>query len=108
VHQFCHIGAYAMTGFTAAVAQDVPPFVTAAGNRAAPAGINTVGLQRRGFTSAQIMAIKRAYKLIYRSGLSLEEAKAALLADEEKSPDAAIYLRQLREFIEASPRGIIR
>jgi UDP-N-acetylglucosamine acyltransferase len=54
------------------------------------------------------MAIKRAYKLIYRSGLSLEEAKAALLADEEKSPDAAIYLRQLREFIEASPRGIIR
>jgi UDP-N-acetylglucosamine acyltransferase len=108
VHQFCHIGAYAMTAFTAAVAQDVPPFITAAGNRAAPAGINSVGLQRRGFTSEQIMAIKRGYKLIYRSGLPLEEAKAALLAEELKSPDAAIYLRQLREFIEASPRGIIR
>jgi UDP-N-acetylglucosamine acyltransferase len=108
VHQFCHIGAYAMTAFTAAVAQDVPPFVTAAGNRAAPVGINSVGLQRRGFSSDQIMAIKRAYKLIYRAGLSLEEAKAALRAEEEKTPDAAMYLRQLREFIEASPRGIIR
>jgi UDP-N-acetylglucosamine acyltransferase len=108
VHQFCHIGAYAMTAFTAAVAQDVPPFVTAAGNRAAPAGINSVGLQRRGFTSEQIMGIKRGYKLLYRSGLPLEDAKAALLAEEQKSPDAAVYLRQLREFIEASPRGIIR
>lgn len=108
VHQFCHIGAYAMTAFTAAVAQDVPPFVTAAGNRAEPAGINSVGLQRRGFSSEQIMAIKRGYKLIYRSGLPLEEAKAALLAEESKSPYAAAYLRQLREFIEASPRGIIR
>jgi UDP-N-acetylglucosamine acyltransferase len=108
VHQFCHIGAYAMTAFTAAVAQDVPPFVTAAGNRAAPVGINSVGLQRRGFSSEQIMAIKRGYKLIYRSGLPLEEAKAALRLEEEKTPDAAVYLRQLREFIEASPRGIIR
>jgi len=108
VHQFCHIGAYAMTAFTAAVAQDVPPFIMAAGNRAAPAGINSVGLQRRGFTSEQIMAIKRGYRILYRAGLPLDEAKAALLAEEEKSPDAAIYLRQLREFVEASPRGIIR
>ncbi|MFI4938837.1 MAG: acyl-ACP--UDP-N-acetylglucosamine O-acyltransferase [Burkholderiales bacterium] len=108
VHQYCHIGAYAMTAFTAAVAQDVPPFITAAGNRAAPAGINSVGLQRRGFTSEQIMAIKRGYRLIYRSGLPLEEARAALLAEEKKTPDAALFLRQLREFIEASPRGIIR
>ena len=49
VHQFCHIGAHAMTAFTAAVSQDVPPFVTAAGNRAVPAGINSEGLKRRGF-----------------------------------------------------------
>lgn len=108
VHQFCHIGAHAMTAFTAAVSQDIPPFVTAAGNRAVPAGINSEGLRRRGFSSSQIAAIKRAYRTIYRSGLPLEEAKAALLVEEEKSPDAATYLRQLREFIEASPRGIIR
>ncbi|MGB7480305.1 MAG: acyl-ACP--UDP-N-acetylglucosamine O-acyltransferase [Burkholderiaceae bacterium] len=108
IHQFCHVGAYAMTAFTAAVSQDVPPFVTAAGNRAAPAGINSVGLQRRGFSSEQIMAIKRGYKLLYRAGLSLDDAKQALLAEEQKTPAAAAQLRQLREFVEASPRGIIR
>ena len=108
IHQFCHIGAYAMTAFTAAVSQDVPPFVTAAGNRAAPAGINSVGLQRRGFSSEQIAAIKLGYRLLYRSNLPLEEAKQALLAEEQKSPAAGQYLRQLREFVESSPRGIIR
>lgn len=97
-----------MTAFTAAVSQDIPPFVTAAGNRAVPAGINSEGLKRRGFSSEQIMAIKRGYKIIYRSNLPLEEAKAALLAEENKSSDAAPYLRQLRTFIETSPRGIIR
>ncbi|GGC03002.1 acyl-[acyl-carrier-protein]--UDP-N-acetylglucosamine O-acyltransferase [Oxalicibacterium flavum] len=108
VHQFCHIGAHAMTAFTAAVSQDVPPFVTAAGNRAAPAGINSEGLKRRGFSSEQIAAIKRGYRIVYRSGLPLDEAKAALQQEEQKSPDAAAYLKQLREFIDASPRGIIR
>lgn len=108
VHQFCHIGAHAMTAFTAAVSQDIPPFVTAAGNRAVPAGINSEGLRRRGFSSEQIAAIKRGYRLVYRSGLPLEEAKAALQAEEGKSPVAAVYLRQLREFIASSPRGIIR
>lgn len=108
VHQFCRIGEHAMTAFTAAVSQDIPPFVTAAGNRAVPAGINSEGLKRRGFSSEQIMAIKRGYKALYRSGLPLEEAKAALLVEENNSPDAAAYLRQLREFIAASPRGIIR
>jgi len=108
VHQFCHIGAHAMTAFTAAVSQDVPPFVTAAGNRAVPAGINGEGLKRRGFSSEQIAAIKRGYRLLYRAGLPLEEAKAALQAEEAKSPDAAVYLRQLREFVAHSARGIIR
>ncbi|MQR00013.1 acyl-ACP--UDP-N-acetylglucosamine O-acyltransferase [Glaciimonas soli] len=108
IHQFCHIGAHAMTGFTAAVSQDVPPFVTAVGNRAVPAGINSEGLKRRGFTSEQIMAIKRGYKMIYRAGHSLDEAKAALEAEEIKSPDAAEYLRMLRDFISKSSRGIIR
>jgi len=108
VHQFCHIGAHAMTAFTAAVSQDVPPFVTAAGNRAVPAGINSEGLKRRGFTPEQIAAIKRAYKLIYRAGLSLDDAKAALLLEEGKSPDAAQHIRLLREFLENNTRGIIR
>jgi len=108
IHQFCHIGAHAMTAFTAAVSQDVPPFVTAAGNRAKPVGINSEGLKRRGFSGDQIQAIKRGYRLVYRADLPLEEAKAALEAEEQRSPDAAVYLRQLRDFIESSPRGIIR
>ncbi|MEO8837513.1 MAG: acyl-[acyl-carrier-protein]--UDP-N-acetylglucosamine O-acyltransferase, partial [Herbaspirillum sp.] len=74
----------------------------------APAGINSIGLQRRGFSSEQIMAIKRGYKLLYRSNLPLAEAKLALLAEEQKLPEAAAYLRQMREFVENSPRGIIR
>jgi len=108
VHQFCRIGAHAMTAFTAAVSQDVPPFVTAAGNRAAPAGINSEGLKRRGFSGDQIAAIKRGYRIVYRSGQPLEEAKLSLQQEEQNSPTAAPYLKQLREFIEASPRGIIR
>ncbi|NMM28085.1 MAG: acyl-ACP--UDP-N-acetylglucosamine O-acyltransferase [Glaciimonas sp.] len=108
VHQYCHIGAHAMTAFTAAVSQDVPPFVTAAGNRAVPAGINSEGLKRRGFSSEQIMAIKRGYKLIYRAGLQLDAAQSALLEEESKSPQAAQYLRLMREFIALSSRGIIR
>lgn len=108
VHQFCRIGDHAMTAFTAAVSQDVPPFVTAAGNRAVPAGLNSEGLKRRGFTSEQILAIKRAYKIVYRSKLSLEAASAALAAEEAKTPDAAQYIRMFREFVTTSPRGIIR
>ena len=108
VHQFCRIGAHAMTAFTAAVSQDVPPFVTAAGNRAVPAGINSEGLKRRGFSSEQIMEIKRAYKVIYRAKLPLEEAVAELAAMEAASADGAGHLRLLREFIASSPRGIIR
>ncbi len=108
IHQFCHVGAHAMTAFTAAVSQDVPPFVTAAGNRAVPAGINSEGLKRRGFTPEQIAAIKRAYKLVYRAGLSLDDAKAALAQEENNSPAAAGYIRLLREFLENSSRGIIR
>ena len=108
IHQFCHIGVHAMTAFTAAVSQDVPPFVTAAGNRAAPVGINAEGLKRRGFTSEQILAIRRAYKLIYKSGLSLEEAKLALAREEANTPETAPSLALMREFIGSSHRGIIR
>jgi UDP-N-acetylglucosamine acyltransferase len=108
VHQFCHIGAHAMTAFTSAVSQDVPPFVTVAGNRASPVGINTEGLKRRGFTGEQITAIRRAYKTIYKSGLSLEDAKAALANEEAKTPESAAHLRLLREFLTNNTRGIAR
>lgn len=108
IHQFCHIGEHAMTAFTAAVSQDVPPFVTAAGNRAIPVGINSEGLRRRGFTNDQIMDIKRAYRTIYRSKEPLEVACANLKLKEAESPESAPYIASFRAFIEASERGIIR
>ncbi|MFC3108847.1 acyl-ACP--UDP-N-acetylglucosamine O-acyltransferase [Undibacterium arcticum] len=108
IHQFCHIGAHAMTAFTAAVSQDVPPFVTAAGNRAAPVGINAEGLKRRGFSSTQIAAIRRAYKLLYKSGLSLEEAKSALEKEQASAVESSAHIGLLRSFLDGATRGIIR
>jgi len=104
VHQFCKIGPHAMTAFTAAVTQDVPPFVTAAGNRAAPAGINSEGLRRRGFTSEQITEIKRAYKTLYREGLSYEEAVAKITERAEACPELHAFV----SFFPTATRGLIR
>ncbi|MBB5019556.1 UDP-N-acetylglucosamine acyltransferase [Chitinivorax tropicus] len=104
VHQFCKIGAHAMTAFTAAVTQDVPPYITAAGNRAGPHGINSEGLKRRGFSAESIMAIKRAYKVLYRQGLSLDEAKMQLAEMARGEPAVQLFL----DFIMGSERGIIR
>lgn len=102
VHQYCRIGAHAMTAAASIVLSDVPPFVMAAGNSAAPRGLNVEGLQRRGFSAERIQRLKHAYKTLYRAGISLEEAKAALR--EEDDPDVRVLL----EFIEQSKRGIIR
>ncbi len=104
VHQFVRIGAHAMTGFQTRLSQDLPPYVTAADNPAAVHGINSEGLKRRGFSGASIMAIKRAYKTLYKSGLSLEEATAALRSQAEECAE----LQPLVDFLAASTRGIIR
>jgi UDP-N-acetylglucosamine acyltransferase len=71
VHQFCRVGAHAVTGVGSVVLADVPPFVTAMGNTAQPYGINSEGLKRRGFAAQTISGIRRAYKTLYRSGLKL-------------------------------------
>jgi UDP-N-acetylglucosamine acyltransferase len=75
IHQFCVIGAHVMVGGCSGVAQDVPPFVIAQGNHASPIGVNTTGLERRGFSKEAIQAIRKAYKLLYRSGKTLDEVK---------------------------------
>src|SRR5438046_6073703 len=75
VHQFCRIGAHALVAAGSIVLQDVPPYVTAAGYPAKPHGTNNEGLRRSGFSSDQILAIKRAYKLLYRSQPTLEAAR---------------------------------
>jgi UDP-N-acetylglucosamine acyltransferase len=108
VHQFCKIGSHAFVGMNTSLTQDVPPFVLLSGNPAAPHGINIEGLKRRGFTRAQIGDIRNAYKLIYKSGLTLEEAKTALVKAESEAPESAIHLRAMREFLDGSTRGIVR
>jgi UDP-N-acetylglucosamine acyltransferase len=104
VHQFVHIGAHAFTGMGTYLPQDLPPFVTAAGNMARPYGISSEGLKRRGFTPDDIAALKRAYRTLYRSGLSLAEARAKL----EAQVAECRHVRTLVEFLDRSKRGIIR
>jgi UDP-N-acetylglucosamine acyltransferase len=104
VHQFCRIGAHAMVAAGAIVLQDVPPYVTAAGYPAKPAGTNNEGLRRRGFSAADIALVRRAYRTLYREGLSLEDAKAALMRTAADAP----VLVPLIAFLDATGRGIVR
>ena len=104
VHQFVHIGAHAFTGMGTYLAQDLPPYVKAAGNMAQPYGINSEGLKRRGFAPDTILALKRAYRTLYRSGLALEEARRQL----ETQAGAFPPVREFVDFIDRSKRGIIR
>ena len=108
VHQFCKIGAHAFVGMYTSLTQDVPPFVLVSGNPAGARGVNIEGLKRRGFTREQIDGIRSAYKLIYRSNLTLEEAKAALLAEEAAAAGAANDIRAMRDFLDTATRGIVR
>ena len=108
VHQFCKIGAHAFIGMYTSLTQDVPPYVLVSGNPAGARGVNLEGLKRRGFTREQLDGIRSAYKLLYRNGLTLEESKAALQAEEERLPAAANDIRLLRDFLGSASRGIVR
>lgn len=104
VHQFCQIGAHVMTAVGTVLLHDIPPYVKVSGSPAAPHGINSEGLKRRGFTSAAVMGIKRAYKTLYRSGLTLEEAKIEINQSIAEAPELQI----LADFLNRSQRGIVR
>jgi UDP-N-acetylglucosamine acyltransferase len=93
-----------ITAVGSVVFKDIPPYVTAAGYDAKPHGINAEGLKRRGFSAESILQIKRAYKTLYRKGLTLDEAKAELLAMQSQTPELAV----LTDFLNASTRGIVR
>lgn len=104
VHQFCKVGAHVMTGISSVVVKDIPPFVMASGQPAAPHGLNSEGLRRRGFPAGSLTALKRAYKILYREGNTLDEARTRL------APLAADHgeVQQLLDFLARSERGIIR
>jgi len=104
VHQFVRIGAHAITGISSVVLQDVPPYVMVSGSSARPYGINAEGLKRRGFAPAAIAGIKRAYKTLYKSGLTLDQARSAL---SEQARDCA-QIQLLVDFLAIPGRGIAR
>ncbi len=104
VHQFTRIGAYSMIGGFSAIPQDIPPYTTAAGDRAKLYGLNTIGLKRHNFSDSQIKELKHAYKILFRSKLTLKEALALLKQDGKFSRE----IKNLIEFIEQNKRGICR
>lgn len=104
IHQFCCIGAHSFVGAYAGIMQDIPPYVLVFGQPPAPRGINSEGLRRRDFSADQIRNLKAAYKVLYRSGLKLAEAREQLASDAEQQPELKIFV----DFIDRSERGIIR
>ncbi len=104
VHQFVRVGAHSFCGVGTVLLQDLPPYVTVAGNPAAPHGINAEGLRRRGFSPEAIAAIRRAYKLLYRSGLTLAEARERIAELAAGQPE----LQPLVDFLAQPGRGIVR
>lgn len=104
VHQFCHIGAYCFSAMGSAISRDVPPYVMVGGRPTQPHGINSVGLERKGFSKESIRNVKRAYKLLYKSGLTLKEAVAEIGKLAQDAPETRIMI----DFIDQSTRSIIR
>lgn len=104
IHQFTRVGAYAMVGGCSAVVQDVPPYTMAVGNRAKLYGLNLIGLKRHDFSEAIIKDLKKAYRIIFQSKLTLKEA-IKKVKEEIRSSKEVEYLL---EFIEKSKRGICR
>lgn len=108
VHQFTHIGAHAMAGFASHVSQDVPPFMMVDGNPLAVRGFNAEGLRRRGFTPERLQAVKQMHKLLYRQGLTLDAAQAAIEELKTGMPEALQDIERMQAFLAASTRGIAR
>jgi UDP-N-acetylglucosamine acyltransferase len=104
IHQFVRIGDYAYIGGKSAVPKDIPPFVIAAGDRARLHGLNRVGLKRRDFSPHTLACLKKTYRIIFRIGLTLNEAIERVGAEVEAIPEVIKFI----EFIKSSERGITR
>lgn len=104
IHQFCKIGAHAFIGAGAVILKDVPPYIMVSGHKNIPQGINSEGLKRRGFSSDDVMAIKRAYKKLYREGNTVDEAIEKMKADAATSDAVNLLI----DFLQQGERGIIR
>tara|TARA_B110000037_G_scaffold18908_1_gene19861 strand:+ start:5577 stop:6362 length:786 start_codon:yes stop_codon:yes gene_type:complete len=104
VHQFCKIGGHIITAVGTIVFKDVPPYIRAAGSNAKPNGINIEGLKRRNFSTQSISDIKKAYKVLYREGNTIDVAKGILLDLTKKTNEVNLFI----DFLNKSNRGLIR
>jgi UDP-N-acetylglucosamine acyltransferase len=104
IHQFTRIGDNAFVGGKSAVVKDIPPYVMAAGDRAKLHGLNSVGLQRFGFSQETILLLKKAYRIIFRIGMTMNEAIERVMAEVEQVPEVV----NLIDFIKSSQRGVTR
>ncbi len=104
VHQFCRVGRLALVGGVSRLVKDAPPFTWVVGNPAECRGLNTEGLRRHGFDEEVRRALKQAYRILFRSGLEVAEAVAAVREQLDGCPEAAY----LAEFVETSERGVVR
>ncbi len=104
VHQFVKIGEYAFVGGKSAVVKDVPPYVIAAGDRAELHGLNSVGLKRHGFSPTTLSLLKKTYRIIFRIGLTMNEAIERVKAEVEQVPEVVNFI----DFIKSSQRGVTR
>lgn len=108
VHQFVKIGAHAITGMGTTLLQDVPPFATVSGNPAEARSFNLEGLKRRGFTAEQLAVVKQMHRLLYRQGLTLEDARRGIEALAAAHPAAEAEVALMSEFLRRAERGIVR
>jgi UDP-N-acetylglucosamine acyltransferase len=104
IHQFVRVGDYAFIGGKSAVVKDIPPYVIASGDRATLHGLNQVGLKRHGFTQETISKLKKTYRIIFRIGLTLNEAIERVSAEVEQVPEIISFVN----FIKSTERGITR
>jgi UDP-N-acetylglucosamine acyltransferase len=105
IHQFCRVGTYAIIGGITGVLMDIPPYTKAQGDRAKLFGLNTIGLKRANFSEETLKALKKAYRIIFRSSLTLEKAMKRVVEDEiSQTPEVQHFL----QFIQCSKRGITR
>jgi UDP-N-acetylglucosamine acyltransferase len=108
IHQFCHVGSHAMTGFQSHVSQDVPPFMMVSGNPLSARGFNIEGLRRRGFSRERIALVKQVHRLLYRDGLTLAQATEAIAGLRGSVEGGDTDLDLVLDFLAASTRGIAR
>ena len=108
VHQFCKVGAHVMAGFQSHISRDVPPYMMVDGNPLAVRGTNSEGLRRRGFDAERLQAVKQMHRLLYRSGLTFDDARTAIAALASEIPQAEADVAMMSAFLATATRGIAR